>query len=241
MIDPETGWDDLVWRPGPLGPDQPGEPKPLDIVNAPPPTITGVLQDAAKPQPLQGTSLGLLMSDQQMADAGIGKDGSVSASAGSGSPQDTSDTTKAGSGDVAGKIWNAPNTAIGLGVGALGYLAGWPSYLVGLQDKPPGVTTGNNAVQFTNNPLGGVGAVTLGNAQVINGEPTDAADNRTPPTPIGQHEEQHTYQGQQLGPFYLPSNILGGIVGTLIDGSWHGPHNWNEVGPQQRPPVPWPK
>jgi hypothetical protein len=32
MIDPETGWDDLVWRPGPLGPDRPGEPEPLDIV-----------------------------------------------------------------------------------------------------------------------------------------------------------------------------------------------------------------
>ena len=48
MIDPETGWD-----------------------AATPLTITGILQDAAKPRPLQGTSLSLLMNDQEMADAGI--------------------------------------------------------------------------------------------------------------------------------------------------------------------------
>lgn len=71
MIDPETGWDDLVWRPAPFGPDKPGEPEPLDIVNAPPLTISGILRNAAKPQPFQGTSLGLLMNDEQMADAGI--------------------------------------------------------------------------------------------------------------------------------------------------------------------------
>src|SRR6185503_13469377 len=59
MIDPETGWDDLVWRPG-------------AATDANPPlTITGILRDAAKPQPLRGTSLSLLMNDQQMADAGI--------------------------------------------------------------------------------------------------------------------------------------------------------------------------
>lgn len=34
-------------------------------------TITEMLQNAAEPQPLQGTSLGLLMNDQEMADAGI--------------------------------------------------------------------------------------------------------------------------------------------------------------------------
>jgi hypothetical protein len=141
-------------------------------------------------------------------------------------------------GDVAGKIWNAPNTAIGLGVGALGYLAGWPSYLVGLQDKPPGVTTGNNAIQFTNNPLGGVGAITIGNTQTFTPDDHDHPDNRRD---FGPHEEQHTYQGQELGPLYLPSNILGGLAGTLIDGDWHGPHNWNEVGPQQPLPVPWSK
>lgn len=37
----------------------------------PPPTITGMLQDAAKPQPVQGSALGWFMSDQDLADAGI--------------------------------------------------------------------------------------------------------------------------------------------------------------------------
>jgi len=140
---------------------------------------------------------------------------------------------------VAGKIWNLPNSVIGLGYGGLGYLAGWPSKWLGLQQNAPGVTTGNNSVQFTDNPFGGVGAITLGNVEVINGQPTDHP--RGDPTTVGQHEEQHTYQGEQLGPLYLPSNILGGLAGVLIDGSWHGQHNWNEVGPLDHPPAPWPK
>src|SRR5262245_49923002 len=55
----------------------------------------------------------------------------------------------AGLGDIAGKVWNLPNTAIGLGYGSLGYLVGWPSHWLGLQKDPPGVSLGNNAVQFT--------------------------------------------------------------------------------------------
>ena len=37
-------------------------------------------------------------------------------------------------GDVAGKIWNLPNSIVGAGYGTLGYLAGWPSHWLGLQD-----------------------------------------------------------------------------------------------------------
>ncbi|HWM61460.1 MAG TPA: hypothetical protein VNN98_04875, partial [Rhizomicrobium sp.] len=123
-----------------------------------------------------------------------------------------------------------------------GYLAGWPSHWLGLQ-KEPGITTGNNAIQFTNNPFGGVGAITIGNTETF---APDRNANNAPGTPdtrqeMGPHEEQHTYQGQQLGPFYLPSNILGGAAGLLIDGEWRGKHNWNEVGPYQTPPRPWPK
>jgi hypothetical protein len=238
MIDPETGWDDLVWRPGPLGPDQPGEPEPLDIVNAPPLTITGLLQDAAKPKPLEGTSLSLLMNDQKMADAGVDKVGSSPKSGAPDTAQDPSAQTKPGTDDIAGKIWNAPNTILGVGYGGLGYLAGWPSKWLGLQKDAPGITTGNNAIQFTDNPMGGPSAITLGNTQAFGYKPTTMGGDGNR---MGPHEEQHTYQGQQLGPLYLPSNILGGVAGLLIDGSWHGPHNWNELGPQQHPPVPWPK
>ena len=63
------------------------------------------------------------------------------------------------------------------------------------------------------------------------------------------HERQHTYQGQSLGPFYLPSNILGGVYGLLrgpdpgeedtLSNRWHSHWNWNEVGPQSDPPQPW--
>ena len=94
-------------------------------------------------------------------------------------------------------------------------------------------------MQFTDTPFGGVGAITLGNVEVMNGKPTPA--DRDGINQVGQHEEQHTYQAEQLGPFYLPSSILGGAAGLLIDGEWHGQHNWNEVGPQKYPPVPWSK
>jgi len=140
--------------------------------------------------------------------------------------------------NIIGKVWNLPNSLIGLGAGALGYLAGWPSYWLDLQDERPRITAGNNSVQFTDNPFGGPSAVTLGNVEVFGYGPNAKRINHER---MKQHEEQHTYQGEQLGPLYLPSNILGGLTGLLIDGGWHGPHNWNEVGPQQRPPVPWPR
>jgi len=64
--------DDNDWQTPVLGED--GQVLEQD---PPPLTITGLLQNAAKPQPLQGTSLGLLMNDRERADAGIGKDGGV--------------------------------------------------------------------------------------------------------------------------------------------------------------------
>jgi hypothetical protein len=207
-------------------------------VNAPPLTISGILQDAAKPQPAQGTSLSLLMNDQEMADAGIDKGGSPPKPVDPGMTEGQSDRTTPGTDDLAGKIWNAPNTILGLGYGGLGYIAGWPSKWLGLQKEAPGITTGNNAVQFTNNPFGGAGAITIGNTETFTPNTDKHADVRQE---LGPHEEQHTYQGQQLGPLYLPSNILGGMAGLLIDGDWHGQHNWNEAGPMQIPPRPWPK
>jgi hypothetical protein len=81
------------------------------------------------------------------------------------------------------------------------------------------------------------GAITIGNA-ICYGTgvgPGTSLPNGT----MGDHERQHTLQGQQLGPLYLPSNILGGIAGESINGDWHGSANWNEVGPQSTPPSPW--
>lgn len=140
--------------------------------------------------------------------------------------------------DIAGKIWNLPNTVAGLAYGGVGYLAGQVNHALGGQKGMPSVQIGNNAVQFTNNPLAGLGAITIGNAEVFGGSPADTGADGNP---MGVHEEQHTYQGQQLGPLYLPSNLLGGLAAEVVGRDWHGPQNWNETGPQQNPPVPWPK
>ena len=50
----------------------------------------------------------------------------------------------------------------------------------------------------------------------------------------------HTYQGEQLGPFHLPSNVLGGLNSVVRGEGWHGPGNWNEAGPLRNSPRPWP-
>lgn len=141
--------------------------------------------------------------------------------------------------NIAGKTWNLPNTVAGLAYGGTGYLAGLANYELGGQDQPPGIQLGNNAIQFTNNPFGGVSAITIGNAEVFgNKASTSGPDGQPIAAP---HEQQHTYQGEQLGPLYLPSNLLGGIAAEMLGGNWHAAQNWNETGPQQNPPVPWPK
>lgn len=126
-----------------------------------------------------------------------------------------------------GKLWNAPNTVLGLLWGAAGMLFGARAGL------------GNNAVQFTNHPFMGDSAVTLGNTVSYGGdfgpETLVLGD-----VPVGVHEFQHTLQGQLLGPLYLPSNVLGGVAAVIRNGYWHGSFNWNEVGPQLNPPRPWP-
>lgn len=143
---------------------------------------------------------------------------------------------------IVGKLWNAPNTAIGLGYGLIGHGVG---KVMGMD---PRIGLGRNAVQFTNNPFGGVSAITLGNATVWNGDPNDPTDTRwhengRPIVENGHsfpdHEEQHTRQGEQLGPFYLPSNIAGGLYAMVRDKEWHGNSNWNEAGPMSPESRPW--
>lgn len=103
--------------------------------------------------------------------------------------------------------------------------------------QKPHISVGNNAIQFTDNPMGGLSAVTLGNSIIYSQD--YGPERRVDGTRVGDHERQHTYQGELLGPLYLPSNILGGLSAMIRDGEWHGPHNWNEVGPMSTPPRPW--
>lgn len=158
-------------------------------------------------------------------------------------------------GDVLGKVWNAPNTAIGLGYGLAGYAAGQLNRLRPGDQPDPRIRVGNNAVEFVNNPFGGAGAITLGNTITYDGDPYDPNDEgwngyrRVTGQDVRDHERQHTYQGQQLGPLYLPSNLLGGLRALAHDRyvdpegksrpDWHGARNWNERGPQSNPPRPW--
>ena len=132
-------------------------------------------------------------------------------------------------GSLLGKAWNGVNSVVGLAWGAIGIPFGArPSF-------------DNNALQFENHPfMDSHGAITLGNV-IAYGE---KAGPKTPlskgsPVTVGDHERQHTYQGELLGPLYLPSNILGGVAGLVTEGSWHGEANWNERGPQETPPTDW--
>jgi hypothetical protein len=126
-----------------------------------------------------------------------------------------------------GKLWNAPNTVLGLLWGAVGMAFGARAGF------------GNNAVQFTNHPFMGDSAVTLGNT-VSYGSDFGPQTLVLGDVAVGAHELQHTLQGQLLGPLYLPSNVLGGVAAVVRNGYWHGSFNWNEVGPQSSPPRPWP-
>ena len=121
-------------------------------------------------------------------------------------------------GSVVGKVWNSANTLLGLVWGGIGMLFGAK------------VSIGHNAIQFENHPLT-TSAITIGN--------TISYGKRTYPKAVGAHEEQHTYQGELLGPLYLPSNILGGLSAEVHDGCWHGDTNWNEAGPQAEDPSAW--
>ena len=124
--------------------------------------------------------------------------------------------------------------------GSVGHIAGEVGQALGLYSSEPTLTVGNNAIRFENNPFGALGAITFGNTITFGGSPKDlgADDN-----PLGIHEEQHTYQGEALGPLYLPANIIGMTASLLSGGKGispvHRPANFMESGPQEHPPGPW--
>lgn len=136
--------------------------------------------------------------------------------------------------DLAGKLWSAPNTALGLAYGLAGHAVGQANRLRPGDQPDPRIQVGNNAVEFVNNPFGGVGAITLGNTITYKDDPYNPHDAE-----YLEHERRHTIQGQQLGPAYLLSNLLGGLNGLVRDRDWHGRSNWNERGPNSDPPATW--
>jgi hypothetical protein len=147
--------------------------------------------------------------------------------------------------DIIGKIWNLPNTLIGLVFGGIGHVAGW------IMGTNPYITIGNNAIQFHNNPF--TTAITLGNTISYGTEYPPSRTNYPFDTitgpyscyrnTVGNEERLHTMQGQVLGPLYLPAHLMGGVVsifssphaampaGMLVD-PWHR-NNFMEIGPMQ--------
>src|SRR5690348_15246737 len=53
-------------------------------------------------------------------------------------------------GDVAGKVWNLPNTLLGLGYGMAGHVAGELNRLRPGDQPDPRIQFGHNAVEFIN-------------------------------------------------------------------------------------------
>lgn len=126
-----------------------------------------------------------------------------------------------------GKIWNLPNTIVGLAWGGLGKVIDWNGV---------GVSCQHNAVMFSHHPLQFFGSLTVGNAMFLDVGANDSY--RGDLGPVWWHEIFHTLQGQQLGPLYLPSNILGqmtaGAIGIFTGYDYANQNfNWNERGPYQ--------
>lgn len=141
--------------------------------------------------------------------------------------------------DVIGKVWNLPNTLLGLVYGFAGHLAGL------LARTGPHITLGNNAIQFHNNALMR-SAMTLGNVIIYGPScPPQRRNCRFRDSPsthtVGREEYRHTLQGQILGPAYLPLHLVAGLLSLLrsphrdlgqpVD-AWHR-NNFMETGPMR--------
>ncbi len=141
-------------------------------------------------------------------------------------------------GDVVGKIWNLPNTLLGLVYGGVGHVVGW------MMGTKPYITFGNNAIQFVNNPFTD-GATTLGNVVVYQGGKYYSPESiRGNGYTLGYEEMQHTYQGQALGLLYFPAHIGLGVSAMISSGQynnlgWHSSVNVLENCPHARTPSPW--
>lgn len=113
-------------------------------------------------------------------------------------------------GGVIGKIWNIPNTIIGLAFGGVGHVVGEIGNALGFWSAEPSIGFGNNAIEFTGNPFGRGGALTLGNTITWGAEKGSSFYNS-----FSDHEMRHTIQGQFLGPLYLPAHISAMSVSVL--------------------------
>ena len=116
--------------------------------------------------------------------------------------------------DVVGKIWNLPNTALGLVAGGAGYVVGKVGHALGWYSGNPSIQFGHNGIEFLDNPfIAKDGALTLGNAISYSKEkpPWKPDAYGDPAVTYGRHEEAHTYQSQVLGPLFIPTYLSNGL------------------------------
>jgi hypothetical protein len=106
--------------------------------------------------------------------------------------------------DIAGKVWAAPMTALGVVAGTI--LSG-ASVIAG---RGGGISMGNNAITFTTG-FNLNGSITFGNSIIHaggdvrrwNSNSTVYRYNRAATVNLGKHEEAHTYQYQAYGIFTI--------------------------------------
>lgn len=112
---------------------------------------------------------------------------------------------------VLGAAWTAPNTALGLLLGAFGMPFG----------STPTWRARDLALVFHRWPWGPGGAMTLGNVILHTGDDLDV-ECRTyahragraveAPVALADHERAHVYQYMVLGPLFLPAYLLSGGI-----------------------------
>ena len=117
-----------------------------------------------------------------------------------------------------GKVWNLPNTAMGLSIfGTMSLLSDRSS-----------IHFRHNAIEYLDLD-GMLSAMTIGNVIGYNECYYEAR--------VWREERLHTYQGEITGPFYLPLHLVGGAISVLStfefnSMGWHI-NNFMEVGPME--------
>ncbi len=132
-----------------------------------------------------------------------------------------------------GYLWSLPNTAIGLVWGGVGLLAE-AIMLPFKRQWDIRISLGHNAIEFQGHNLAGT-AETLGNTISYASGYSPEVFNEVEGHTIGQHERMHTYQGQQIGPLYLPAVVASYGLDLLMSGpqgQFHGSWSFIERGPQ---------
>ncbi len=115
--------------------------------------------------------------------------------------------------NVLGKIWNLPNTVLGLTIGTFDGLIG-----VALGQIPQ-ISFGQGAIQISNLPniLGPTGAITFGDVQLYTGTTQRGGIRNSGYTglsgfSIGAHEGGHTIRSDILGPLFFPLYLGSALV-----------------------------